>query len=524
MSEQQRAIETINIAAHLKKWRKDRSLTRYDIEQKAQISSSFYSQLETGARSARREVLRRVTEALDMPINVLDIDVYGPALRAILDFQDPKTAIKEGIELQDKAPHLVEDIPKILANLARVYDKGDWKEIVYPILLRAEQEREKNQYIDIENAAKEFIEEHYQDGATELTLAELVPVLMYKYNYKIYRDFDFEEKEYEHLPIIRSMWVRENKKNYLLLNRNLLESQKAFEVAKEIAYNRPFMNGKETFNNRVDISPRIEVQSYTQIRNEFKSAFFAGAVLMPREKLEIDLLEFFGQEKYKEEILYNMLKKYNVTPEMLLHRMTEILPGERFGIEKLHFLRFHHNRREDKLIRVFSLTKFLNINSLNFPYVESSAEKYCRRYNAIRTLRELRNSLDKNEITESQLYDRPIIRTQRSQFVHGDNRDLTYLCITIARPLKLQPNILSSASIGFVVDDHFKKVVHFWNDIENIDPKGEEVEWVGHTCQRCPMTKQQCLDRAAEPVIFQQMKRNDEAMELRAKARHAILS
>jgi XRE family transcriptional regulator, fatty acid utilization regulator len=221
------------------------------------------------------------------------------------------------------------------------------------------------------------------------------------------------------------------------------------------------------------------------------------------------------------------MQKYHVTAEMLLHRLTEILPGKRFGIKKLHFLRFQYNRsmhQENQEWQVFSLTKLLNLSSLPFAYGESSGEKYCRRYNAIQALRQMRQALEAGRADEQAFYARPMIRAQRSRFVNEAYRDHTYLCLTMARPLELQPNILSSVTIGFVVDEHFKNTVRFWDDTVHIEPEHGGVIEVGHTCQRCPLSAAQCRDRAAEAVIFREEQRQKEMQRLLSEAEKEILS
>jgi hypothetical protein len=269
------------------------------------------------------------------------------------------------------------------------------------------------------------------------------------------------------------------------------------------------------------------LHSYTQILNEFKASYVAGAVLMPQEPLETDVEAFFQEKHFEPERLWEMMKKYHVTAEMLFHRLTEVLPGKRFGIKKLHFLRFQHNRtlqQESQEWQVFSLTKLLNLSSLPFAYGESSGEKYCRRYNAIQALREMRQALEAGHVDEQAFYARPMIRAQRSRFVNEAYRDNTYLCLTMARPLELQPNILSSVTIGFVVDDHFKNTVRFWDDTVRIAPAHRHVIDVGHTCQRCPLSAAECTDRAAEAVIFREEQRQKEMQRLLREAEQELLS
>ncbi len=519
-------LSAISTARNLKRRRKERKFSRFDVSERAGISPSFYSELETGRKSASRETLRRVTKALDMSLDELQSDRYDAALEALLDFQHPDIAIKEGIELLDKAPHLAKAIPRLLANVSRMSDRGSKKEVIYPILLRDFQEENLNHFPDLEAEAKAFLNEHPPRSISP-DRHDLQGILRYVYKYTLKTQHDFKEHQYQHLPIIRSMSMRQGKQHYLLLNQNLLESQKAFELAKEIAYNLPFLRTKETLLNRVPTSPRVGIHSYTQILNEFKSSYFAGALLMPQDALEADVADFFAQPTLEKERLWAMLSTYRVTPEMLLHRLTEILPGKRFGLKKLHFLRFQHHRAvapEPQDWQVFHLTKLLNLTSLPFPYGESSSEKYCRRYNAVQALREMRQALETGRSTEHAYYDRPMIRVQRSRFVNEAYRDATYLCMTMARPSELQPDILSSVTVGFVIDDHFKHTVRFWNDESNIEPEGQHVVDVGHTCQRCPLSPEQCADRAAEAVIFQEEERRKEMEQLMREAEHDLLS
>src|SRR5919106_5659635 len=200
-------LTAISTARNLKRRRKERKFSRFDVSARAGISPSFYSELETGRKSASGETLRRITKALDMSIEELQSDRYDAALEALLDFQDPDIAIKEGIELLDKAPHLAKAIPRLLANIARVYDRGSKKEVIYPILLREFQEENWNHFPDIEDEVKRFLEEHPPRG-TSPDAHDLQGILRYVFKYTIKTQHDFNEHQYQHLPVIRSMWFR----------------------------------------------------------------------------------------------------------------------------------------------------------------------------------------------------------------------------------------------------------------------------------------------------------------------------
>ena len=82
-------LSAISLARNLKRRRKEKKFTRFDVSERAGISPSYYSELETGRKSASVEMLRRVTKALDMSTDEIMSDQYDAALEALLDFQQP---------------------------------------------------------------------------------------------------------------------------------------------------------------------------------------------------------------------------------------------------------------------------------------------------------------------------------------------------------------------------------------------------------------------------------------------------
>lgn len=154
----------------------------------------------------------------------------------------------------------------------------------------------------------------------------------------------------------------------------------------------------------------------------------------------------------------------------------------------------------------YDLTKHLDLHSLRALYVDSYKEKYCRRWLAIKILRELQDRLKRDEKVEG-----PVVGVQKSIFRYGSKGDIDpdtiYLCISIAHIRSLQKNALSSITLGFVVDDQFKRTVSFWDD-----PALREEVGVGVTCQRCPLLASDCKERApdAEPRIFNMKKSKEE--------------
>jgi len=84
---------------------------------------------------------------------------------------------------------------------------------------------------------------------------------------------------------------------------------------------------------------------------------------------------------------------------------------------------------------------------------------------------------------------------QVSQFVDSDSM---FLCIGLARPLSLSSTATSSVIIGFRYDKELEKTVKFARD------KKIRFMTINETCERCRLTIEECSERAAPPVIYQQ--------------------
>jgi len=276
------------------------------------------------------------------------------------------------------------------------------------------------------------------------------------------------------LQHFRSVLVRKKKAApTLLINPALTQLQNKFILAREIGYNA--LDLKE----RAMTSAPERVDSFEQVLNDFKASYFAGALLVNRERALADMKEFFALDRWRPDYFRAFLDKYEVTPEIFMYRLTELLP-QYFGI-KLHFLRFNHEGNH------FSLVKHLNMSQVLIPGGTGVNEHYCRRWLAIRILQALENE---NNYKNNE----PLIDAQLSRFVDTDAR---YLCIALARHLALNPSATSSVSLGFRCDETFERAVRFASDpaITRLDIDG--------TCERCRLTPEECHERAAPPYLLE---------------------
>ncbi|MFQ5419812.1 MAG: XRE family transcriptional regulator, partial [Anaerolineae bacterium] len=201
-------------------------------------------------------------------------------------------------------------------------------------------------------------------------------------------------------------------------------------------------------------------------------------LLMPRAPMLADLNHFFSQSTWQPQLLLDMLSRYEITPEMLMYRFSELIP-QFFGI-RLHFLRFHNGRTNYRLI------KQLNMSRLLVPSGIGLHEHFCRRWLSVRILQELEQKSASSTPT-----DPPLVGVQMSEFLESGDK---FFCIGIARPLAMRPDVNSSVVIGFRMDTDLKNEVRFTND--PAIPR----DIIHETCERCPLTAAQCDVRGAEPV------------------------
>ena len=77
--------------------------------------------------------------------------------------------------------------------------------------------------------------------------------------------------------------------------------------------------------------------SFDKLLNNFKASYFAVALLMPEESFVEDLKRIVMQPRWNEKAWMDLSTHYDVTPEMMMQRLTNILP-KHFGIDQLFFL------------------------------------------------------------------------------------------------------------------------------------------------------------------------------------------
>lgn len=480
----------------LKALRLGRGLSLSELAARAGMSTSYLSEIERGRKYPKPGKLVRLAVEVGVPYDEL-VSLRVPDELGALKSVFSSDFVREfPFELFGVAPEdlfaMVADVPveagglfETFLEIGRTY--GVQIEQLLFAALRSYQQLRHNYFQEMEVAAAAFREAEGWPGGEAITAAVLRSLLEERYGYVV-----DEERLATHpdLREFRSVCLPVDPPR-LLVNGRLMPSQKAFIYGREIGYRHLGLGERAITGSWLDI------ESFAQILNNFKASYFSGALLIDENALTEHVAALFDAPRWDGDAFLEGLRQFDATPEMYFYRLSQVVP-ERFGIDQIFFLRFHHASGSDD----FRLTKALNLSHVPVPHGIGLDEHYCRRWPEMRLLRQLERH-PRNE---------PIAVAQRSRFL---NEDATFFVMAVARPLVLTEGTNSSVSLGFLLDDAFRKRVRFWDDAAVPDVE------VNLTCERCGLLPAECYERSAPPVLYgqeQQRTRQRRALEELLKA------
>ena len=507
----------------LRQFRERAGLSLTDLSSRTGLSTSYLTEIEHGKKYPKTEKIARIAEHLGKSYDDLVSLRLDEQLSPLSDFLGSPVlngfpyhlfgiSPAQVLELLTRQPAEASALVNALLAIAEQYNIT--VEHLYRSALRSYQELHGNYFPDIERAVDEFVRAQRIKQSPRPSYEQLLALIEQHFGYSL----DHRRlSNHPRLARFRSVLVTKPRQGPLLLvNPALSELQQRFILAREIGYR--VLDLKE----RAMTSAPERVDSFEQVLNDFKASYFAGALLVNRDLLLADMKKFFGLDRWRPERLRALLERYDVTPEIFMYRLTELVPAF-FGI-RLHFLRFNNEAGEYRLV------KHLNMSQVLIPGGTGVNEHYCRRWLAIRILQNLNlsgnesprsgetgrgetgrgkigssktdggktengkndNGKAKGKTDSGKTSSEPRIEAQLSRFVDTDAR---YLCLAMARRLTLTPSAASSVSVGFRFDDVVERTVKFARDpsITSMDIDG--------TCERCRLDP--CLERAAAPVLFE---------------------
>ena len=219
-----------------------------------------------------------------------------------------------------------------------------------------------------------------------------------------------------------------------------------------------------------------------QVLNNFYASYFAGALIIPSEKIKTQLNKIFEKETFDTELFLNAIEAYNASPESFYQRLTNILP-KAYNIQNLFFLRFTHRANSER----FYLKKELHLSHQQSPHANETNEHYCRRWVSIKMLKDISNSKSEH------VFD--------MQISNYENDGMKYLVLSSATKDPFRDNQYRSISVGLLINKQLQRKLNFLND-----PKIESKN-VGVTCERCAIMD--CKVREVAPIFLDKKAKNE---------------
>jgi hypothetical protein len=464
----------------LKQARTNKNLSLFGLAKITDLSKSYLNEIEKGKKYPKTDKIILLSEKLDISYDHMvslkldnNLAPIGEILKSGILKEIPLDifGIQENdlIDIIANAPAKVNAFISTIIEIAQHYNLT--RESFFLASLRSYQEAHNNYFENLEQKVIEFFTAFHVDMSFQISIEELRAILIEEYGYTI-KELLFSEQE--QLGDLRSIYVPKSKT--LLLSKDIDEAQKAFILAKEIAYN--YLKITE----RLYTFSWIKFDNFDQVLNNFYASYFAGALLIPRQKLIDELNVFLAKTDPKPQEMIALMDGFNVSPESFYQRLTNILPKD-FQLKNLFFLRLSHQIGAD----TYQIKKELHITNQQEPHANEMNEHYCRRWVSIRTIEESLKQ-NKNHFFDAQI----------SSYENSKNE---YLVFSSATPDPFKEKCIRSISVGILITPGMKKKFKF---IEN-DALKRQV--VGVTCETCAV--KDCLERASPPIHLERKMRNE---------------
>ncbi|MBT8387995.1 MAG: helix-turn-helix domain-containing protein, partial [Ignavibacteria bacterium] len=471
----------------LRQLRQDKNLSLSELALKSGLSVSYLNEIESGKKYPKTDKIAVLSEALNISYDKLVSLKLSRNLAPIGDLLDSKVLeqlpldhygidINKLVVLMANAPMQLSALVATLVEMARSSELS--QNNFSRTALRTYKELNENYFEDLEEDVEKFVSKIKFPNTPPVTYSALQKVINEQF------DITVDEKlldDYPELSEIRAIYIP-GKTNKLAINKNLNDAQKTFILGKEIAYQ--YLDIKD----RSNLYSAARVDSFDQLLNNLRASYFATSLMLKRNNILLDLKQFFKMKKWDDKKLLELIHKYNATPEIFLQRFTN-LAFKFLNLNSYFFLRFNTIEGSHE----YHLTKELRLNTSENPGGYQSVEHYCRRWISIGVL----NKLEQGKKGKA-AFDKSVVGAQISEFYDSGEQ---YFSISISRRNRLIKGNNISITVGFLINDDFKKKIKFWND------QKIPVKIVNNTCERCNLPE--CRERIAPAVVAEQNEKYD---------------
>lgn len=445
------------------------------------ISPSYLNEIEKGKKYPAEDKIERLAKHLEVDREWLQSEKLDKKLAPVSDLLESGILkelplemlgleLSKLLELLSNTPSKLNAFIRTLIEITRNYNLR--VETFYFSVMRSYQEIHDNYFESLEAHAERFLKKHRFDLAKPITSGMLAKVLKRDFGYTIVNDGFSGDP---HLADLRSYVKKGRTRTTLFLNKDLSESQKAFIYGREIGYCYMALEARSY------TSTWVEISSFEEVLNNFRASYFSNAIFLHKTQFLKDLKAFLSRPDWNENVLFTTLSRYNCTPEMLLQRLTNLLP-KYFGLKELFFLRFTNVPGTQK----YELSKEMHLGGIRDPRGTVLQEHYCRRWMFIDILDRMA------ERQKSGTYHNEVMGGGQVA-AYFDSKD-AYMVFSIARPLFPTPHVNSSLTLGIKLDAKTRAKIAFVKDASI------KSRLVHNTCERCPA--QHCKHRSAPPTVW----------------------
>lgn len=452
-----------------------RELSLKELADIADLSVSYLNEIEKGKKYPKIEKLAALAQGLQIDLGELVSFKTGRNLHPLLKFLESDMVDKVPLELfglsesdvVDLMGHDPDKFASFVLTVLQVTRAFDMKmEDVYSAALRSYIEANENYFPDIEKLAKKMKSE-WSLSSEDKAYEELKTLLTKKYGYEIDETTLTKNALLKEDKFLVKRGINNNKSNKIFLNSGLSEAQQTFYLACEL--------GHIVLGNTHERG-----QSLALTLQDFKTRYFADALLLDEKIFSKELKSFFGQSKFDAEMFLSLLAKYKVSPDVLFHRLTQMLPAQ-FKVNDLFFLEVQLDDVEQNR---YSIVNELHLLKLHSPHGVRMNENYCQRWVAIKSIKQLKANEESSLLAQISIVE--------------DGQE--YFSLSIAR-LSGTSGKKESLTIGFAINKDLKNVMKF------LDDKKLARISIGQTCERCP--KMDCDERLVPPVYYNLMKEKE---------------
>ncbi len=427
------------------------------------LSTSYLNDIEKGKKYPKPDKADLLAKSFGISYDQMVSTRSDKKIQPVIDFissdffkvfpsEEFGISMEKVLDVFTNAPDKTNAFISTILKIVRSYQIN--QEDFYRVALRSYQDIHNNYFPKIEEEAKKFLKAHSTDRAKLVSYLQKAGM-------------QIDTKDLSANPIlsgIRSYYNHENQTLYL--NEKLSDNQIRFQLLKEIGFgilglkDRPY----ETILNK-------EV-SFEKLLTNFKASYFAVACLIPEEELTKEIQIIALETDWNPNSFKRLLGNFQVTPEMLLQRLTNILPHT-FGVHDLFFIKLKRDQNNR-----FRMTKELHLSRIHNPYNNQLDEHFCQRWVSVTAIEALKSDL--------------VIDGQISEYLDHENK---YLCLTIAQPENFEEGHPSSVTIGMLITPELRANFNFLKD-EKLRKRT-----VHTTCERCTLTN--CKERASTSILVE---------------------